>query len=87
MKRALNAAHKLNEKYRMISMDLDQVNTHEDVLFQAKSEIDMISFDCDDYLINQLEDEGKSEKQIENMKKTAIKHLNNFLQKYKEVPK
>jgi hypothetical protein len=78
----LKQAVRLNEKYRMIQMDLDQVKTDEDILFQVRTEMDSIVFDQNDWLLEELEDEGKSDRQIERMKETALKHLNSFLGKW-----
>ncbi|MRG86971.1 hypothetical protein [Salinibacillus xinjiangensis] len=77
--KVLKGAQCLNDKYRMIQMDLDQVNSVDDVLFQVQTEIDSITFDNNDWLLDELEEEGKTEKQIDRMKSTALKHLNNFL--------
>ncbi|WP_121605969.1 hypothetical protein [Virgibacillus sp. Bac332] len=85
MKNVLKDAIKLNEKYRLICMDLDQVKNEDDVIFQVECEIDCITFDNNDYLLQKLEDEGKTEKQIDRMKETALKHLYAFLSKYSKA--
>ncbi|MGM0941354.1 MAG: hypothetical protein ACQEWU_10385 [Bacillota bacterium] len=85
MENVLKDAIRLNEKYRMICMDLDQVKDADDVIFQVKCEIDSITFDNNDYLLQKLEDEGKTEKQIDRMKETALKHLYAFLSRYNKA--
>lgn len=77
----LKEASRLNDKYKAISLDLfdmqhDELRIIDEVKFQLENLKNATLAD------EELEAEGYTEGQINRMKNTAIKHLENFLNKY-----
>jgi N12 class adenine-specific DNA methylase len=86
-KTAVNEAQALMKKHRLIKMEtqpLAGVNTIEDLIFQAEFAVDSIEGgDTYNDDLDELRDEGKTEKQIAKMQKDAIEALKKFISKYR----
>lgn len=75
---------KLNKRFRWINIEeeISEENRNIDYLLtEADWEIEQINYD-DGRIQEELESEGKSEKQIDRMKKKSIEALEKYINKY-----
>ncbi|GLO66167.1 hypothetical protein [Oceanobacillus kimchii] len=78
----LKDAIRLDKKYKAVSLDLfDIQNDQQRIIDEIKFQMELLKYSRG-LTDEELDEEGYTDKQIERMKNTAIKHMQSFIDKW-----